>query len=470
MWRLQCALRDLPTTARSNADAERGRRALARPYCGTASLLLDVDHGSGQCSDVCLLEASLVPGGRLLALHLEEERAELREARPFTSCSVSPHTNAHAAQLRLVSSADVQGSSCEEVGEEGSSQQRLPLYLHTSSWRCVHSTPLLPDENCEPLLRLRRHGDVEPTVSVLSHDAVYQLQLDPLERTNFFSFGSTVINATSMDCWGPHSVVVGFSSGEVSLLDWRDPSGGPLLSTYTPQTTSTCRTARGRYGATPPRAGIMSCCALEDSFRVVCGLGDPCGTVVVTDLRRAVTASHAARKRGRRSAAEEAWKAVVAGSLSSPTSYPISDMRHCRANFGAIGMVDTGGTSILTSIGALEAGLRSVRRRQGGAAKRDSFPPHASPAGRNGGGGTLTHSRSLRCDVSPEGRFVVSTGVEKGSIAIVPCQGQRNELQLNAAAHQQLGKDPFTSVAFMGSTVCAQTRRGNALCATLHPR
>ncbi|RNE96741.1 hypothetical protein TraAM80_09654 [Trypanosoma rangeli] len=469
MWRLQCALHGLPLAECHHTDAGRRKHVLERPYCGTASLVLDVDHGSGQCRDMCLLEASLGPDGKLLALHIEEERAEVREARPFTSSTALPHVNGHAAQLRLVLSADLQGACCEEAGENVSLQKNSPAYLHTSSWRYVNSAALLPNENDEPLLRLRRYDDFDPTVSVLSHDAVYQLQLDPLERTNFCGFGRTVINATSMDCWGPHSVVVGFSSGEVSLMDWRDPSGGPMVSAYTPQTTSTCRTARGRFGATPPHAGIMSCCALEDSFRVVCGLGDPCGTVVVTDLRKAVTASHVTRKHGRRSAAEDAWRAVIAGSVSIPTSYPISDMRHCRANFGKIGMVDTGGTSLLTTIQALEAGLISVRGKRDDASKKDILPFHAGPRVHSESSGTLTHSRSLRCDVSSEGRFLVSTRVEKGSIALLQHREQRNRLTLNAAAHEQLGEETFASVAFMGSIVCAQTDRGSALCTTLHP-
>ncbi|EKF38476.1 hypothetical protein MOQ_001316 [Trypanosoma cruzi marinkellei] len=465
MWRLQCALQGLPSRKRLPAEDGTKMSVSTHPYSDHASLILDAEQSNEISGDICLLSASPEPDGKLLALHIGDARVELREARPLISSSSSFDMHEQEAQLRFFS---LDGAYFKDVKDGGSRQMYSQVNLHTSYWSHVNSTMLLSDESSEILLRLRRHSEFEPTVSVLSGESVYRLNLDLLEKENSFNFGRTAVNATCMDCWGPQSLVVCFSSGEVSLMDWRDPSGVLLVNTYTPQQASACRTAQGRFRAAPPRAGILSCCALEDSFRVVCGLGDSCGTVVVTDLRKASTTSLQTKKRGRSSPAEDAWQAVVAGSFSIPTSHPISDMRHCRWDFGTIGMVDTGGSSILTSINFLEDGSMNARKKQSDTLRGviSSFP--ASSSGSSDGGGILPHARFLRCDVSSEGSFLVSTRVTPGSTTVLTRQGKRADLQLNKAAHEKLRQEPFVSVAVLGSIICAQTRSGAALCATLH--
>ncbi|ESS63726.1 hypothetical protein TCDM_08386 [Trypanosoma cruzi Dm28c] len=464
MWRLQCALQGLLSKKRLSAEDGTKMYLSTYPYCDHASLILDAEQSNEMSGDICLLSASTEPDGKLLALHIDEARVELREARQLISSSYSFYMYEQEALMRF---SLVGGVHPNDFMDTDPREKDSVIDLHERYWHHVNSTMLLPDESSEILLRLRRHSEFESTVSVLSGESVYRLNLDSLEKENLFNFGRTAANATCMDCWGPQSIVVCFSSGEVSLMDWRDPSGVLLVNTYAPQRASACRTAQGRFRAAPPRAGILSCCALEDSFRVVCGLGDSCGTVVVTDLRKALTTSLRSKKRGRSSPAEDAWQAVIAGSFSIPTSYPISDMRHCRWDFGTIGMVDTGGSSILTSINSLEDGSMNARKKQSDTLRGviSSFP--ASSSGSSDGGGIIPHTRSLRCDVSSEGCFLVSTRVTPGYTALLTRQGKRADIQLDSVAHEKIRQEPFVSVAVLGSTVCAQTSSGNALCATL---
>ncbi|KEG09799.1 hypothetical protein DQ04_04621040 [Trypanosoma grayi] len=474
MWRLSYALHGLTSPENSMAPAGAPTRLTARPSCRHASFIFNEHNSSIDSShsrDACLLSASTLPDGRLLALQINGERAELRDAKPFAPVAPLLRANEDGIQLSLHSASGSSSGTCrsEAVDVDSGEDARL-VPLSTSSWRLLHSTVLVSDDDNEPLQRIRRHSDFEPAASVLASDALYQLQLEPLEKTCSVFFDSTAVNATALDSWGPHAVVVGFSSGDVSLFDWRDPSAGPLMRTSTPQPPSRSRPVRGRRGASVVHAGVMSCCALEDSFRVVCGLGNHMGTVVVTDLRKALTSSAEPRKRGRVLLADEARQAVVAGSFCTPTSYPACDMRHCRWDFGTIGMVDTGGTAMLTNIGALEAGSLRARRGWNRTAEEVSqLPATATEYGinNNSNGNAVLHTRGLRCDVSQEGCFLLSSRTTPWSASLTQRSGRRTELALSLAASEKSDGNSFTSVSCMGSIVFAQTGMGNALCATV---
>ncbi|KPA85339.1 hypothetical protein ABB37_01665 [Leptomonas pyrrhocoris] len=195
-------------------------------------------------------------------------------------------------------------------------------------------------------------------------------ELTPLEHVSFD--GEVAVNATCMDDWGPHSLVVCFSDGTLRVVDWRMPcaSASPLSSPSYAEApgsrgaqTNFCmtRAPQPRWLGTRQRnslaftsvAGILSCCALEDSFRVVCGLGDASGAVVVADLRK--PDAPVAQKRGRRSTVD-----MQKGRLFSdvgghaPTGRAITEICRDAQHFGRVGVVDLAGTAVVTHISVLE--------------------------------------------------------------------------------------------------------------------
>lgn len=219
---------------------------------------------------------------------------------------------------------------------------------------------------------------------------------------------SMSVSATAMDAHGPHCTLVGFSSGQLSVYDWRVRRHGgsgvsrPALTLATvpqplwllPSGTQAARRRRLGIAAAgeATSAGVLSCCSLEGSWRAICGLADARGAVVVADLRMAasaatspsamgattsgpgpVTASASAfraaaavapttlnwlvtRKRYRLSPAEAAMKDLLDGHYTVATGAAIASMAASPAGFGVIGMVDARGRPVLTSIAALEGG------------------------------------------------------------------------------------------------------------------
>ncbi|KAK7196146.1 hypothetical protein NESM_000549600 [Novymonas esmeraldas] len=185
-------------------------------------------------------------------------------------------------------------------------------------------------------------------------------------------------SAVCMDDCGPHGTVVGFSDGTLRVVDWRVPprhrathaTGGALddgvdedledgdrdvLRTHVPQPAWLAR-QDGRTAASV--AGVLSCCAVAGGPRVLCGLGDASGAVVVADLRR--PDSGARPRDGRRRTRAEQQQQQAARSLftetggQSPTGLAVADIQPDPACFGRIGLVDVGGTAVLTTVAALD--------------------------------------------------------------------------------------------------------------------
>ncbi|CBH17855.1 hypothetical protein, conserved [Trypanosoma brucei gambiense DAL972] len=465
MWRHSCILHGIPPAEGLMTTPGTLPPTSSSPRCTHTCVVRDQHRGRDN-RDFALLSTSASPGGRLLSLHIDSERAELRQARIAAVSDSLLETRGAAMHLRLTSSRS--GGVARGAGFDAGEQTRgkVPTPLQMTPWSRVDTTVLVTDDYCEPVRRLRLYSEHEDTAVVMAPDALYQLRLDPLIRECFFDVGCAAVNATAVDCWGPHCAVVGFSSGDLSVVDWRDPGGGPLLRTRPPQPPFVALPKCGRRLATAPLfTGVMSCCSLDDGFRIVCGFGDFAGTVVVADLRKAVTNSSDKRKSGRRSLGKEGQDAVLTGSFSSPTSYPVCDMRHCRDSFGTIGMVDTGGTALLTSIGALESGALKARRARCGAVANGTFVSEL----KRGDDVPIKHTRALRCDVSPNGSFVASTGAGPWSASLTTLCGRSVPLGFGYSAVEGLGEEVFTSISCMGSVVGAQAIDGSVVHATIEP-
>ncbi|KPI88831.1 hypothetical protein ABL78_2025 [Leptomonas seymouri] len=186
--------------------------------------------------------------------------------------------------------------------------------------------------------------------------------------------GHMSVNATCMDDWGAHSTVVGYSDGSLRVIDWRMPlsSAAPSTSddghsgignrsedtrtslcvTRVPQPRWLCTRRRNAFSPSSV-AGVLSCCAMEDSFRVVCGLGDASGAVVVADLRKPDAPVHRKRSCHRKNDVqiESLFREVGGHPL---TGHAITDICRDPLSFGQVGLVDVTGASVLTHISVLE--------------------------------------------------------------------------------------------------------------------
>ncbi|KAG5498307.1 hypothetical protein JIQ42_03113 [Leishmania sp. Namibia] len=216
-------------------------------------------------------------------------------------------------------------------------------------------------------------------------------------------------NAICMDDWGPNSTVIGFSDGTLRVVDWRMPASSSslrtddadadekqhvALCTHVPQP-SWMRHGGRSSAAAASVAGVLSCCAFEDSFRVICGLGDASGAVVVADLRRPDSGDRLGRRRTRaeREAAQHLF-AEVGG--QSPTGRAVTDIQRDPSCFGRVGLVDMTGAAVLTNLAVLESSSGSSaavpakrhRTKDGAdaplslgstAAARPRLPPPPSP-------------------------------------------------------------------------------------------
>ncbi|KAH9600372.1 hypothetical protein LSM04_006813 [Trypanosoma melophagium] len=508
MWRLNYAMYGDLSIGRYLSPAERRIPLSGSPHCTHVSLILRdennnissnnnnnsssiINGSNGGCSsDCCFLAASVPPHGRLLTVNVKGCYAEMREAQVCThNPSRTIHVNREGPRMCRVSHSpvlptslsnvvDVDTEDNNEKEEENNNCNYYTVPLYTTGWRHVSSTALFSAEEHEPMQRLRHYSTHERTLSALAADAVYQLHMEPLACSAVCEFDRASVNATALDYWGPNSVVISFSSGEVCVVDWRDPNGGLLFHTSAPQPLLSGQTTVSRYRRSAPVVGgIMSCCALEDSFRVVCGLGDSHGTVVVADLRKSITVSRDTMKRGRKSFADEAREAVVSGCFSTPTGYPVCDMRHCRLQSGIIGMVDTGGTSRLTTIGTLESGILNKKMNNSIKASSSSArtPSQQGVSFHSGGmnifGGHYSsspHLRTLRCDVSQDGSFLINTRARLCTTAIRTWDGKSTDLTFSGEENEIPFKESIRSISLMDSIVCAETEGGNALCATVH--
>ncbi|CAM39691.2 conserved hypothetical protein [Leishmania braziliensis MHOM/BR/75/M2904] len=199
----------------------------------------------------------------------------------------------------------------------------------------------------------------------------YGAELAAVQHTVFAC--EMIANATCMDDWGPHSTVVGFSDGTLRVVDWRTPARGSsvhtgdavadddekhvALRTHVPQPPWMRHGGRSATAATSV-AGVLSCCAFEDSFRIVCGLGDASGAVVMADLRRPDSGDRLGRRRTR--AEQQAAQHLFAETGGqSPTGRAVTDIQRDPSCFGRIGLVDMTGTAVLTNVAALEVNTGS---------------------------------------------------------------------------------------------------------------
>lgn len=338
-------------------------------------------------------------------------------------CDMDDHAYARAARRRGLSSSLY--STHHNRHRHARAECVLPVY--STRWRHMSSVTL--DEECGRLHRLRHsRRDGDHTVTALSDTGLTLVDMAnegaSLRVVRQLLCHDTVsVSAVCLDLWAHAGAVVGFSDGSLSLYDWRVGGAGagctvapseedaadavthvaravskPVLSVMAPQpswwrsssrptasprstrsasraaaTASTTTAARSRLAC--PVAPVLSCAALADHFRVVCGLGDPHGVVAIADLRH--TACYTAtripaivddaamhtppRRRPRRSAMlldEDGWRreSLLRGSVRVVTGHPVCDVQHCHERFGVLGMVDAVGQSCVTTIHALENG------------------------------------------------------------------------------------------------------------------
>ena len=354
----------------------------------------------------------------LLAIAVDDSRVTLRRggrvkryADSEREASLAPlalHTwTTGSTKDDLIESEDAEArkTSPQERRTSASGQQyhfdpmihkRSTLPIFSTRWK--HETSVLLPEAQNQLRRVRPRGGAQSTIVFASHPGcsctrcpndfialsnaaaslvhardngaeLTRLQHVPFDQGSF-------VNATCMDDWGPHSTVVCFSDGTLRVVDWRvsdqaESCSTGVLSTRVPQP-RWLGTRRRNALVFSSVAGVLSCCAMDDSFRVVCGLGDATGAVVVADLRR--PEAPAARKRGRRSTADLLTDSLFSdvGAAHTPTGRAVTDISRNPQGFGQVGLVDVGGTAVLTCISVLEgtreASSDSVFVWQGGAA------------------------------------------------------------------------------------------------------
>lgn len=385
------------------------------------------------------------------------------------------------------------------------------------------------------------------------------------------------VSATAMDAYGAHCTLVGFSNGQLCVYDWRERQrwaaterGHPppaLTLAAVPQPLwllprGTAAARRRRLGLETPTAdgvaatsaGVVACCTLEDSWRVVCGLSDARGTVVVSDLRKAtcncrlddatdsaspVTAATQSfygaavsplvrraftRKRSRLTPTEAAVRDLLNGRTTTVTGRTITAMRHCRERFGLIGMVDSHGDPVLTSIAALESGDGPPNGEQDG--RRGGLPPNEgggegggafagprraggtpalptplevlqrirsgqrdlrAPMGGSGGNAAATATRlSLdnRCCFANDGRHFVYTRREGDSgVSAASFLSTGLGARPMAASSSPLGEDgqvlslksrggssgvySIAALSALGNAVCLETHSGHSICVLL---
>lgn len=203
-----------------------------------------------------------------------------------------------------------------------------------------------------------------------------QLSVPPpqlcIRDTALFLDGELCRKACAVDHWGCESSIVGFSDGLLGVVDWRDrqrtsQSHTSGLSLSLPTTFSSSSSSASLAGSHRRRGtagvgsiaghshGIVACCAVEDSFRVVCSFGDPACSIAVVDLRMP---NGCVSSQGRPSAkrARRSLPLPPSGQRSTATGYTITSVQRCTSRFGIIGLTDCRGQAVLTTIHALEAG------------------------------------------------------------------------------------------------------------------
>jgi hypothetical protein len=367
------------------------------------------------CYDIC----NTALGDEMLAIAVDDSRIFFRQGGrvkalrssvmrpncplPVLRAGVSRGNEADESEEHTCSNTTSSSSPSSSIRAAARTMECVPLF--TTQWRQDSSTHLAHVQ--AHLFRVRPHGGAQSSLIfpcssnnasgrygcegsfvALSSAAVSLVRardggaaLTPLQLVTFDR--EAAVNATCMDDWGPHGSVVGFSDGTLRVVDWRAPCPRPPWSTSSFSTSSSAGEPEGSVNHTghlsvrvpQPQwlskrrrsglvwtsvAGVLSCCALEDSFRVVCGLGDASGTVVVADLRK--PDAPVGHKRGRRSRMETQIDALFCGvGEQTPTGRAVTDICRSTRSFGEVGLVDVAGTAVLTHISVLE-GTREATR------------------------------------------------------------------------------------------------------------
>lgn len=365
------------------------RDAVVLSYSGSDAAaspasLTDEDEGLLPC-------ASAVGG--LLSVAVDDSRIFLRRSERVEVSRAGGHGRCATHCPDISVSTDSESREDTTSPTRCSSRRAGLLPVFTTRWR--QETTLLLPYNQSQLFRVHPRGGAQaslifsggqrgggsgaascqadfvalsPASATLVHAREYGTELTAVQHVPFDN--AMIINATCMDDWGPSCSIVGFSDGSLRVVDWRSPPPPPaagafagaaaassssslsLLATQAPQPRwlGTRRRSSLVFAST---AGVVSCCALADSFRVVCGLGDAAGTVAVADLRKPEAPTHT--KRSRRSTEDRLTASLFADvSTQTVTGRVVTDICHDPDCFGRLGFVDVAGTATVTHIAVLE--------------------------------------------------------------------------------------------------------------------
>lgn len=157
---------------------------------------------------------------------------------------------------------------------------------------------------------------------------------------------------TCMDAWGGHGSVVGCSTGQVALIDWRvDPKQSENTFQCVVPHLGMISSRRGGRACTLPPPGVIACCTLENNYRLVCSTAD--NSIVVFDLRWMQSSPPTG---GKNAHEKKCMSSFCTAINETPFGNRVSDIRHCQDVFGSIGMVDEDGKDKVTTVSQLEGG------------------------------------------------------------------------------------------------------------------
>eukprot|EP00796_Vickermania_ingenoplastis_P007452 gene7452-5250_t len=349
-------------------------------------------------------------------LHCASDLALLRWEYDFSGEAPAPSRMAALAifleddgiQLR----SGVFPAAHPEASSSGERDDLLPLC--SGRWKSVHAVTNPPSSKpCRVACCKGGRGAAGwwSNMCVLCKDAVQQLSVGESGLTALQDYRSgeddLLHNATALDVWGEHGALVGFSSGAVSLVDWRMhvKREGAALRMQVPRPPWVPLPLRNRrvmhglhiddelYENREAGLGVLSCSALAENYRAVLGLGDSKGTVLVTDVRQPGSQSADGSRKRQRMCRDELQRLVGTTAVGSiPTSSGIVDMKRCPGSFETIGMVDASGRSLVTTLTQLEQTHRTASEK--------GHPCGVSSSGM-WGGATPVGSRVVERSASP---------------------------------------------------------------------
>lgn len=473
----------------------------------TSALYSDENREGRDSQDACIVSYS-PDTQQVVSLQIDDVRVSLREGivtehsggEDWDSIIVersATDTNRRSGQRAPTGSTPAEAINLSDCENDADSEPIDALGLPDGSQVDPTRRWIPRSSVCHvlPSARLQRvmvNGvGVDRQALVLASSGLFVLSLprsaevDQMAVVQKRSFDLAVsVRAVCMDTWGAFGSIVGFSDGTVALYDWRDPGvvrggGTPSLSTSVPQPQWLSHWGRGRSrrgATTTTRAGVLSCCAIPDSYRVVCGLADERGAVAVTDLRLP-NLLREGLPRGQQKRAEQ----MFAGVGSVPTGCSIVDMSHCPDRFGVVAMVDSRGEAVLRTIADLEQREVISRKRWDRTEDLESTVLSgdvevATVMSAHGHGEVPLRPSSVcslgrRCAFVANGRYLVKTAPfcspHGGDVELCDVRLPREPFGFAWAAGHRRKAWGYVSVSTVDGIIALERKDGTSLCWSL---